>query len=104
MLWFEYDGPNNEGVTDRGTEMAFIRENMPPATSCHCDDVGFTVMIWDTKAGVIERTCLIMVGRQCGISVRRRRRRMLGGGKLSLSARLLRLGPGGFTSVSSGMR
>lgn len=54
MLWFEYDGPNNEGVTDRGTEMAFIRENMPPATSCHCDDVGFTVMIWDTKAGVIE--------------------------------------------------
>lgn len=54
MLWFEYDGPNNEGVTDRDTEMAFIRENMPPATSCHYDDVGFTVMIWDTKAGVIE--------------------------------------------------
>lgn len=54
MLWFEYDGPNNEGVTDRGTEMAFIRENMPPATSCHCDDAGFTVMIWDTKAAVIE--------------------------------------------------
>lgn len=54
MLWFEYDGPNNEGVTDRDTEMAFIRENMPPATSCHYDDAGFTVMIWDTKAGVIE--------------------------------------------------
>lgn len=54
MLWFEYDGPNVEGVTDRDTEMAFVRENMPPATSCHCDDAGFTVMIWDTKAGVIE--------------------------------------------------
>lgn len=54
MLWFEYDGPNNEGVTDRDTEMAFIRENMPPATSCHDDDAGFTVMIWDTEAGVIE--------------------------------------------------
>lgn len=54
MLWFEYDGPNNEGVTDRDTEMAFIRENMPPATSYYHDDDGFTVVIWDTKVGVIE--------------------------------------------------
>nr|DAS34290.1 MAG TPA: hypothetical protein [Caudoviricetes sp.] len=54
MLWFEYDGPNNEGVTDRDIEMAFIRENMPSATSCYHDDAGFTIMIWDTKAGVIE--------------------------------------------------
>lgn len=54
MLWFEYDGPNNEGVTDRDAEMAFIRENMPPTTSCHYDSAGFTVMIWDTKVGVIE--------------------------------------------------
>lgn len=54
MFWFEYDGPNIEGVTDRDTEMAFIRENMPAATSCHYDDAGFTVVIWDTKAGVIE--------------------------------------------------
>lgn len=54
MLWFEYDGPDNESVTDRDTELGFIRENMPPATSCHYDDAGFTVMIWDTKAGVIE--------------------------------------------------
>lgn len=54
MLWFEYDGPNGEGVTDRDVEMGFIRENMPPATSCHYDDAGFTVMIWDTKVGVIE--------------------------------------------------
>ena len=29
MPWFEYDGPNSEGVSDRDTEMAFIRENMP---------------------------------------------------------------------------
>lgn len=54
MSWFEYDGPNNKGVTDRDTEMAFIRENMLPATSCYYDDAGFTVMIWDTKAAVIE--------------------------------------------------
>ena len=54
MLWFEYDGPYREGVTDRDTEMAFIRENMPPATSFYYDDAGFTVMIWDTKVGVIE--------------------------------------------------
>ena len=54
MFWFEYDGPNNEGVTDPDTEMAFIRENMPPATSYYHDDDGFTVVIWDTKVGVIE--------------------------------------------------
>lgn len=54
MLWFEYDGPNKGGVADRDVEMASIRENMPPATSCHYDDAGFVVMIWDTKAGVIE--------------------------------------------------
>lgn len=54
MLWFEYDGHYREGVTDQDTEMAFIRENMPPATSCHHDDDGFTVVIWDTKVGVIE--------------------------------------------------
>lgn len=54
MPWFEYDGPNNGGVTDPDTEMAFIRENMPPATSYRHDDDGFTVVIWDTKAGVVE--------------------------------------------------
>jgi len=26
-------------------------ENAPPVTSCHYDDAGFTVMIWDTKVG-----------------------------------------------------
>lgn len=54
MLWFEYDGLNKGGVTDRDTEMAFIREDMPSPTSYYYDDAGFTVMIWDTKAGVIE--------------------------------------------------
>ena len=54
MLWFEYDGPNDEGATDRDTEMAFIRENMPPALSYYHDDAGFAVIVWDTKAGVIE--------------------------------------------------
>lgn len=54
MPWFEYDGPNNGELTDQDTEMAFIRENMPPATSYYHDDDGFIVVIWDTKAGVIE--------------------------------------------------
>ena len=54
MLWFEYDGPNHAGVTDRDVEMASIRESMPPATSCRYDDDGFTVMVWDTKTAFIE--------------------------------------------------
>lgn len=54
MLWFEYDGPNREGVTDPDVEMGFIRENMPPATSYYHDNDGFTVIVWDTKVGVIE--------------------------------------------------
>ena len=54
MLWFEYDGPNIGGVTDRDVEIGFIRENMPPVTSYYHGDDGFTVIIWDTKVGVIE--------------------------------------------------
>lgn len=54
MLWFGCDDPNVEGVTDRDTEMGVIRENMPAATSCYYDDAGFTVIIWDTKAGTVE--------------------------------------------------
>lgn len=54
MLWFEYDGPNDEGMTDRDVEMGFIRENMPPATSYYHDDDGFAVIIWDTKVGIVE--------------------------------------------------
>lgn len=54
MLWFECDDSNVEGVTDRDTEMAFIRENMPPAMSYYHDDDGFAVIIWDTRAGIVE--------------------------------------------------
>lgn len=54
MLWFECDDPNIEGVTDRDVEMGFVRENMPSATSYYHGDDGFTVIIWDAKAGVIE--------------------------------------------------
>ena len=54
MLWFECDDPNVEGVTDRDTEMGFIQENMPPATSYYHDSDGFTVIIWDVRAGTVE--------------------------------------------------
>lgn len=54
MPRFEYDGPNNGEVTDPDTEMGFIRENMSPATSYYHDNDGFTVIVWDTKVGVIE--------------------------------------------------
>lgn len=54
MLWFECDDPNVEGVTDRDTEMGVIRENMPPATSYYHDDGGFTIIIWDIRAGTVE--------------------------------------------------
>lgn len=54
MLWFEYDGPHGAGVTVRDTEMAFIRENMPPALSYYRDDDGFSVIVWDSKVGTVE--------------------------------------------------
>ena len=54
MLWFECDCPDDENVTNPDREMGLIRENMPPATSYYHDDDGFAVIIWDTKAGVIE--------------------------------------------------
>lgn len=53
MPWYEYDGPNDEGVTDRDTEMAFIRENMP-RTPFRRYDTDFTVMVWDTMVAIIE--------------------------------------------------
>lgn len=54
MLWFEYDGPCIERVTERDSELAYIRENMPPAMSYYHDSDGFSVIIWDTKAGIVE--------------------------------------------------
>ena len=54
MLWFEYDGPNNKGVTDRSTEIKHILENMPSTMSRRYYSDDFTFMAWDTKVGVIE--------------------------------------------------
>lgn len=54
MLWFEYDGPRDAKVTNKHAELVFIRENMPPATSYYYDNGGFTVIVWDSKVGVIE--------------------------------------------------
>lgn len=53
MFWYEYDGPDDKGMTVREVEMEFIRENMPPVTSCRYDSA-FTVMVWDTKVAIIE--------------------------------------------------
>lgn len=54
MRWFEYDGPNNEGVTDRGIEMKHVLENMPSTMSCRYYSSDFTYIVWDGKAGTVE--------------------------------------------------
>lgn len=54
MLWFEYDGPNNEGVTDRGTEMKYVLENMPSTISRRYYGNDFTFIVWDGKASTVE--------------------------------------------------
>lgn len=54
MLWFEYDGPNNEGVTDRGTEMKHVLENMPSAMSRRYYSNDFTFIVWDDKVSTVE--------------------------------------------------
>ena len=54
MPWFEYDGPNNEGVTDRGTEMKHVLENMPSAISRRYYGNDFTFIVWDGKASTVE--------------------------------------------------
>lgn len=54
MLWFEYDGPNNEGVTDRGTEMKHVLENMPSAISLRYYSSDFTFIAWESKACTVE--------------------------------------------------
>lgn len=54
MLWFEYDGPNNEGVTDRGTEMKYVLENMPSTMSRRYYGDDFTFIVWDGKASTVE--------------------------------------------------
>lgn len=54
MLRFEYDGPNNEGVSDRGTEMKYVLENMPSTMSRRYYGDDFTFMVWDGKASTVE--------------------------------------------------
>lgn len=49
MLWFEYDGPNSEGVTDRDTEMKYVLENMPSTMSRRYYSNDFTFIAWDGK-------------------------------------------------------
>lgn len=54
MLWFEYDGPNNKGVTDRGTEMKHVLENMPSTISRRYYGNDFTFIVWDGKVSTVE--------------------------------------------------
>lgn len=54
MLWFEYDGPNNEGVTDRDTEMKYVLENMPSTISRRYYGDDFTFIVWDGRVSTVE--------------------------------------------------
>lgn len=54
MLWFEYDGPNNKGVTNRDTEMKYVLENMPSTISRRYYSSDFTFIVWDCKASTVE--------------------------------------------------
>lgn len=54
MLWFEYDGSNNEGVTDRDIEMKHVLENMPSAISRRYYSNDFTFIVWDGKVSTVE--------------------------------------------------
>ena len=54
MLRFEYDGPNNEGVTDRDIEMKYVLENMPSTISSRYYSNDFTFIVWDGKASTVE--------------------------------------------------
>lgn len=54
MLWFEYDGPNKGGVTDRDTEMKHILENMPSTMSRRYYSNDFTFIVWDSKTSTVE--------------------------------------------------
>lgn len=54
MLWFEYDDPNNKGVTDRDTEMKHVLENMPSTISRRYYSDDFTFIVWDGNASTVE--------------------------------------------------
>lgn len=53
MLRFEYDGPNNEGVTDRDTEMKYVLENMPSLSRRYYSD-DFTFIAWNGSVSTVE--------------------------------------------------
>lgn len=54
MYWFEYDGPNNKGVTHRDTEMKHVLENMPSTISRRYYSSDFTFIAWDGNASIVE--------------------------------------------------
>ena len=54
MPWFEYGGPNNEGATDRGTEMRHVLENMPSTMSRRYYGNDFTFIVWDGNVSTVE--------------------------------------------------
>lgn len=54
MLRFEYDGPNNEGVTDRGTGMKHVLENMPSTFSRRYYSDDFTFIAWNGNATTVD--------------------------------------------------
>nr|DAN72600.1 MAG TPA: hypothetical protein [Caudoviricetes sp.] len=54
MPWFEYDGLNKGGATDRGTEMRYVLENMPSTISRRYYSDDFTFIVWDGKVSTVE--------------------------------------------------
>lgn len=54
MLLFEYDGSSIKGVTNRGTEMKYVLENMPSTFSRRYYSDDFTFIVWDGKASTVE--------------------------------------------------
>ena len=54
MPWFEYDGPNSGGVTDRDAEMKHVLENMPSTISRRYYSSDFTFIVWDGNASTVE--------------------------------------------------
>lgn len=54
MLRFEYDGPNNKGVTDRDSEMKYVLENMPSTISRRYYGNDFTFTVWDERDSTVE--------------------------------------------------
>lgn len=54
MPWFEYVGPNNAGVTDRGAEMKYVLENMPSTISRRYYGGDFTFIVWDGRVSIVE--------------------------------------------------